>query len=145
MSTAQPTHVQQAARMRDALGRLRRSRAQLMRRPEDSCRRAVERVDALIDGLTRRLDELDLAGAPLEAWAVLVDDEGREVSVRTPCVIGVPDADGVRHVDRALEMEGDAAAMGRARRLRLIGGDGGVGELPLDDLGRAPIWFERTA
>lgn len=159
MSTADPTFDSlfpqlstapggQVERVKEALAKLRRSRSAMAASDGSALRRGIERVDALIDGLTQRLHALEsrpVAASPLEAWAVLVDADGREVSRRAFCVIEPDAGDGNRRLDRSLELEGEAEEMARAVSLRLIGCDGGVGEVALDRVGSDPLWFERTA
>ncbi|GAA4117265.1 hypothetical protein GCM10022215_17690 [Nocardioides fonticola] len=139
-------------RLRDAIARLRRSRDRMLALERPSLQRGIERTEAMIDQLADRLHRAEaasttavVAATPIEAWAVLVDEEGREVSNRTFCVIEPDDGSGNRRVDRALELEGYPEEMARAVSLRLIGCDGGEGELALDAVGDAPLWFERSA
>lgn len=139
-------------RLREAIARLRRSRDRMLALERPVLRRGIERTDALIDALSERLHRAETAArsaiveaTPIEAWAVLVDEAGHEVSNRTFCVIEPDDGSGNRRVDRALELEGFPEEMARAVSLRLIGCDGGQGELVLDAVGAAPLWFERSA
>lgn len=135
-------------RLREALARLRRSRDRLLALERPTLQRGIERLDETIDSLDGRLQQAERAfgaATPIEAWAVLIDAEGHEVSSRTFCVIEPDDGSGNRRVDRPLELEGLPEEMERAVSLRLIGCEGGTGELALDAVGSAPLWFERTA
>lgn len=150
MSTTEfdPTCVTGADRIREAIARLRRSRDRMLAQELPSLRRGIERIEEVIDGLTERLAHVETAAyaaTPIEAWAVLVDAEGREVSNRAFCVIEPDDGTGNRRVDRALELEGEPEAMASAVRLRLLGCDGGQGEMVLDHVGASPLWFDRPA